>query len=177
MTICHAIILTLFVNAFCAWGSPTLVPYDARNAQTRKATLALYKTAYPKIEEESFPLVLDENPTQQEMPQASILIDDNNKIIGLIIYFSTMTKNRRAIYINEFIVDKKNSGLAKDLIQAFEQEKKQERYDLITINVTKDNKNLFKSLDFKENTADKKSSLMGKYISEASSSSSSSSRK
>lgn len=172
MTISRVIAIMLFVNAFSMWGAPTLVPYDARNAQTRKATLALYKNAHPTIEDKNLPLFLDENPTQAGMLQGSILIDDNNKIIGLVIYIPGKSKGRKIAHIHEFILDKKNNSFAKDLLRTFEQEKKQEKYDLITIDAANDNKNTFKSLAFKENSD---GNFLVKNISESSSSSSSSS--
>lgn len=172
MKLSNALACTLFTHALSTWAAPTLIPYDARNAQIRKTTIALYKATHPNTQEKFMPTVLEENSTEQGLPKASIFIDDNNKIVGLVIYTPRTAQNNRTSYISELVLDKNHKGLTKDLLQAFEQEKKRENFDLITIDVPGSNRNLFRELGFKDST-DKNSSLMGKYISDSSSSSSS----
>jgi hypothetical protein len=161
----RTVTLLLIANTLSTWSAPTLIPYDARNAQTRNATIALYKATNPNIQEKFIPHVLEENSTEPGLPKASIFIDDNNKIVGLVIYTLRTIQSHLTAYISELILDKNHKSLTKDLILAFGQEKK---FDSITIDVPSANRSFFRELDFKDST-DKKSSLMCKYLSGSSS--------
>ena len=159
----NALILTLIANTLITWGKPTLQPYNVKNDAQRNAVLALYKTAkgLKNEQETSIPLVLEEASSSQGAntpmgtSQASIFVDDNNAIIGLIIYKDTIIQdaenhNRPISFIKNLIMTPNQTRHAQDLLAEFEQSKRTENCTQINVDITGLDQNLFKRAGFKK---------------------------
>jgi len=151
--------LILITHTVSIWSAPTLIPYDA-HGNRRQETIALYRRI--KGSSADIPLVLDEgyHDETEQLPRASIFVD-NNAVIGLIIYTPRTVLGRPTAHISKLMMDHQHENQASDLLRAFEQQKRAEHRVQISADINVSNKNFFSRAGFVKT---KDESLMSKNI-------------